>query len=606
MFKIFISHSSKDKKLARRLFEDMKKMGFDPWLDEAEIAVGECILTKINDGIAKSDYIVIILSKNSVNSHWVEKEWKSKYWDEISSGLVTVLPILTDDCAIPKLLQTKKYADFTEGYTIGFAHLMNALQKNQDVDQEQISCLEKMNTDNKIEYYWHRGIQEYFGLILNFIFVKFNSNKSYYKNNSITGELNNVDISNYMIFDLYSEWDAVIRFWTTTETATLLSSNLEHNREINDVNHIIVKDMEHVYDGNYSYPTKEKIKSIIDNIGLKALRDLKKNSEKSQYFDLAISEGILLKDSVSFDPNRIQFYIIIKSLKNLGNAITSYVINEIKKFENIKSKTVYITTGTSIRMIVKGQIDDFYGIDNFIRCITTILSNNDANDATTRTILVATRNVQVNNQFDFVKAEENIVEKKFDTLIKSSDEEIKVPLSEKYLLLSKYHTVIDILGMDDHNIIHNLLKAKLFNNTTYIKNIKDFFPEFEQLLRDNLTKVIMTSYGKNWQEHLDNLKNGQGVKKSQTVTKLVLGDLAKIYKQIVLDGNILKLTPDEKTTFTFVMDNLPVYRNNLAHNAATLKGWDDLFDFCRKFIPFRHQFRQHFHSVGKALPELRI
>ena len=596
MFKIFISHSSKDKKIARRLFEDMKKMGFDPWLDEAEIAVGECILTKINDGIANSDYIVIILSKNSVNSNWVEKEWKSKYWDEISSGLVTVLPILTDDCAIPKLLQTKKYANFTEGYTVGFAHLMNALQKKRHVDQEQISCLEKMNTDNKIEYYWHRGIQEYFGLTLNFIFVKFNSNKSYYKNNSITGELNNVDISNYMIFDLYSEWDAVIRFWTTTETATLLSSNLEHNREINDVNHIIVKDMEHIYDGDYNYPTKEKIKTIIDNIGLKALLDLKKNSEKSQYFDLAISEGILLKDSVAFDPRRIQFYIIIKSLKNLGNAITSYVINEIKKFKNIKSKTVYITTGTSIRMIVKGQIDDFYGIDDFIRCITTILSSNDANHATTRTILVATRNVQVNNQFDFVKAAENIVEKKFDTLIKSSDEEIKVSLSEKYLLLSKYHTVVDILGMDDHNIIHNLLKAKLFNNTTYIKNIKDFFPEFEQLLRDNLTKVIMTSYGKNWQEHLDNLKDEQGVKKSETATKLVLGDLAKIYKQIVLDGNILKLTPDEKKTFTFVMDNLPVYRNNLAHNAATLKGWDGLFDFCRKFIPFRHQFRQHFHS----------
>ena len=37
----------------------MKKMGYASWLDEAEISVGECILTKINNGIEKSDYIII-------------------------------------------------------------------------------------------------------------------------------------------------------------------------------------------------------------------------------------------------------------------------------------------------------------------------------------------------------------------------------------------------------------------------------------------------------------------------------------------------------------------------------------------------------------------
>ncbi len=475
---------------------------------------------------------------------------------------------------------------------------MDAINKTQNVDQKQIGNLEVMNTDNKNqnEYYWHRGVHEYFGLTLNLIFVKFNSNKSYYKNNSIEGDLNALDISNYMIFDLYSEWDSMIRFWAVTETATLLSNKLEHNAEINEVNHVIVKDMEHVYDGEHNYPTKKEINKIVDNIGIKGLLDLKENTEKSQHFDLAISEGILLKDNISFDHSRIQFYIIIKSLKNLGNAVTSYITEEIKKFKNIRSKTAYITTGTSIRMIIKGQIEDFYGIDDLIRSITTILSNNDADNATTRTHLVATKNVQVKNHFDFMKAEENIVEKGFENIVKSSDETIKISLNEKYTLLAKYHAVIDILRMDDHNIIHNLLKAKLFNNTAYIKNIKDFFPDFEQLLRENLPQVIMTSYGKNWQEHLDSLKDKQGVKRSEKAATLVLGNLAKIYKQIVLDGNILKLTPEEKKTFTFVMDNLPVHRNNFAHHAATLKGWDKLFDFCQKFIPIRHQFIQHFHN----------
>ena len=62
MQKIFISHSSQDKALARRLFGDLKTMGYDPWLDEMEIQVGECIVSKIDDGIRDSSLLIILLS----------------------------------------------------------------------------------------------------------------------------------------------------------------------------------------------------------------------------------------------------------------------------------------------------------------------------------------------------------------------------------------------------------------------------------------------------------------------------------------------------------------------------------------------------------------
>ena len=83
MAKIFISYSSKNKAFARRLSEDLNRMGHEPWLDEWAIKVGECIITKIDRGIADSDFVVIILSSHSVKSGWVEKEWKTKYWYEI-------------------------------------------------------------------------------------------------------------------------------------------------------------------------------------------------------------------------------------------------------------------------------------------------------------------------------------------------------------------------------------------------------------------------------------------------------------------------------------------------------------------------------------------
>jgi len=596
--KIFISHSSQDKALARRLFGDLKTMGYNPWLDEMEIQVGECIVSKIDDGIRDSRLLIILLSKNSVNSDWVEKEWQTKYWDEINSGKVQVLPVLVEDCAIPKLLLTKKYADFREGYTVGFSHLLEAIKNSDLMEQKPVSYLQEMKQENSNrEFYWHRGIQEYFGLQLNLIFLQFEKDSVFFKE-SVIDDLTNLEITNYIIFETFSEWDVLIRFWSPPESATMLANKLEHNIDVKDINHISVKDLEHIYDGEYNYPSTEEIRDIIDEMGLKALLDLKKNGENSKYFDGALASGLLLKDTISFDPNKIQFYVIIKSLQKLGNAIISYIVKEMREScEDIKSKTAYITTGTSTRAVLKGQVSDYYAIDEFVRKVTAILVDNEVK-ATTLTIFVANRNIQIKNQFDFIQAEENIVKKGFEQIIHSSPEPVAVSLGEKFNLLAKYHSAIDIIRVDSEDIIQTLLKAKLFNNIQYIKNIKDYFPEFEQSLRDNLPKVIMKIYeGKKWQDNLDNLKEQQGVKKSEKASHLVIGDLSKIYKQIVFDGNIIKLTAKSKKNFTSVMDNIPVFRNKLAHNSATLDGWDELFDFFVKFLPIRNEFDAFFKKL---------
>jgi TIR domain-containing protein len=109
MAKIFISHSSINKDFARKLASDLRGLGHVPWLDEYEIRVGDCIVTKIEHGIADADYVAVILSKHSVQSGWVEREWKSKYWTEVEQDSISVLPVLVEDCDIPNILKTKLY-----------------------------------------------------------------------------------------------------------------------------------------------------------------------------------------------------------------------------------------------------------------------------------------------------------------------------------------------------------------------------------------------------------------------------------------------------------------------------------------------------------------
>lgn len=82
-------------------------------------------MINIEEGLEASDFLIIILSKNSVNSSWVRKELNAFLCDEISSENVKVLLALIDDCCIPIFLIQKnlcvpfmKYISCLEMYTM--------------------------------------------------------------------------------------------------------------------------------------------------------------------------------------------------------------------------------------------------------------------------------------------------------------------------------------------------------------------------------------------------------------------------------------------------------------------------------------------------------
>jgi len=126
--KVFISHSSLDKPFAKILCMDLEANGYVPWLDEWDIKVGESIPERISNGLEEADFVIVILSENAISSKWVEREWQTKYWNEIQHGRIHVLPLLLKDCKIPELLKTKKYADFRENFNIGLRDLLAGLE----------------------------------------------------------------------------------------------------------------------------------------------------------------------------------------------------------------------------------------------------------------------------------------------------------------------------------------------------------------------------------------------------------------------------------------------------------------------------------------------
>lgn len=112
--RIFLSHNSADKPFVRRLASDLDAQGIGYWLDEAEIKVGESLIEKIREGIDDAAYVAVILSPDSVNSRWVQREVDVAMNQEIQGRRVKVLPVMYRMCDLPGFLLGKKYADFTD------------------------------------------------------------------------------------------------------------------------------------------------------------------------------------------------------------------------------------------------------------------------------------------------------------------------------------------------------------------------------------------------------------------------------------------------------------------------------------------------------------
>ncbi len=74
MKNIFISYSRTDTDYAIRFADDMERRGFNVWIDREGIHHGSDWFRKIEQAIAKSDAVVVIMTPESEQSEWCERE----------------------------------------------------------------------------------------------------------------------------------------------------------------------------------------------------------------------------------------------------------------------------------------------------------------------------------------------------------------------------------------------------------------------------------------------------------------------------------------------------------------------------------------------------
>ena len=124
---VFISYSSKDKSFVEKLSNKLVENRVGVWLDKWEMKPGDSLIDKIQNGLEDSSHLLVVLSKNYVESEWCRKEHNAGLIKEIDNKQVVVIPVLLEDCTIPMFLREKVYADFRGDFDTGFTELFRSL-----------------------------------------------------------------------------------------------------------------------------------------------------------------------------------------------------------------------------------------------------------------------------------------------------------------------------------------------------------------------------------------------------------------------------------------------------------------------------------------------
>lgn len=124
---VFISYSHKDSDFVNRLAKDLDREGLAVWIDKRAIDVGESIPASIEKAIASCDFLVAVLTPSALDSRWFREELDAAHVKELESHGTVILPVLKEDCSIPGLLRSKKYADFRGGYRDGLKDLVASI-----------------------------------------------------------------------------------------------------------------------------------------------------------------------------------------------------------------------------------------------------------------------------------------------------------------------------------------------------------------------------------------------------------------------------------------------------------------------------------------------
>jgi len=149
-YSCFISYSSKDDEFANRLHADLQDKGIRCWFAPHDLPIGAKTRDAIDAAIKLRDKLLVILSKNSIKSDWLEDEVQKAFAEERDRKQLVLLPVRIDDVVMKtqepwarKLRDQRHIGDFRrwkeyDAYRQGFDRVVRDLTIQPKVSEKAI------------------------------------------------------------------------------------------------------------------------------------------------------------------------------------------------------------------------------------------------------------------------------------------------------------------------------------------------------------------------------------------------------------------------------------------------------------------------------------
>ncbi|HLY29455.1 MAG TPA: TIR domain-containing protein, partial [Ktedonobacterales bacterium] len=128
--RIFVSHSHQDEAFTMRVVADLEHAGAVVWVDKHDIKEGD-FLKRINEGLARSDWLVLIETSHSLTSPAVEMEVnaaQNRVLYRQMRGVLRLIAAPRDPRTVPPTWATLQYYDATQDYQTAVAALLDAIR----------------------------------------------------------------------------------------------------------------------------------------------------------------------------------------------------------------------------------------------------------------------------------------------------------------------------------------------------------------------------------------------------------------------------------------------------------------------------------------------
>ena len=143
-YSCLISYSTQDRDFAERIYADLQSKGVRCWFAPEDLKIGDKFRTRIDEAIRVYDKLLIVLSENSINSEWVEKEVETAFEKERQQKRTMLFPVRLDDAVMKTdqswaadIRRTRQIGDMTgwkdhTSYQRAFERLLRDLQAESE------------------------------------------------------------------------------------------------------------------------------------------------------------------------------------------------------------------------------------------------------------------------------------------------------------------------------------------------------------------------------------------------------------------------------------------------------------------------------------------